>query len=176
MALPIYMIRKLQMTWVKKISLTAVFGVILISIAFDILRTAQSLNPRTGLYAPLYYILETSLTVIASCLPTYKALLRTRPTTTAFRQPEIGLIQGDTAQQLLANMKPLDIDSNMGHKSNPGSSLTTHSKVGGPEAFWDDRDSGPEDLKQDIPHVLQKLAPVHPKSISQVHMRVDSLA
>ncbi|KAL9585912.1 MAG: hypothetical protein Q9212_001229 [Teloschistes hypoglaucus] len=176
MALPIYMIRKLQMTWVKKISLAAVFGVILITIAVDLLRTAQTLNPNTGLYSPLYYILEASLTVIASCLPTYKALLRTRPTTTAFRQPEIGLIQGDAAQQLLANRKPLDDGSNRGRKPNSASSCTTHSNIGDPEAFWDDRNSGSEDLQQDAPHVLQKLTPVHPKILSSVNTRADSLA
>ncbi|KAL8638334.1 MAG: hypothetical protein Q9228_004511 [Teloschistes exilis] len=176
MALPLYMIQKLQMTWVKKVSLSAVFGVVLISIAVDILRTAQTLDPRTGLYSPLYYMLEASLTVIASCLPTYKALLRTRPNITAFQQPEIGIIQGDITKQQSANRNTLGIDSDRGQSTDSAMSLVPHSRIGGSKAVGDHRKSDPEDPQQDISHVLQELAPVHPKNIRAVNTHADSFA
>ncbi|KAL8661098.1 MAG: hypothetical protein Q9202_005912 [Teloschistes flavicans] len=168
------MIRRLQMTWAKKISLAAVFGVVLITVAIDIIRTVQSLNPRAGVYSWLYFMLEASFAVIVSCLPTYKSLLRKRPTTTAFKQHAIGLIKEDNSLQPLATTYPLGIDSNQGRKANPTNPVTELSNPGDTKTFAVVGHCDPEDPQQGVPHCLQELAPVHPKSLGPENGQADS--
>lgn len=172
MALPWYMIRKLQITWVKKISLAAVFGVAVITIILDILRTVKTLQAKAGTHTWLYYLLETTLTVVVSCLPTYKTLLR--PTTTGFKQSTIGPISESISQQLLAHTRPIQIDSNREGKANPTNPVTELSNPGDTETLEVVRHCDPEDPQQGVPHFLQELAPVHPKSRGLENGQADS--
>ena len=61
----------------QKVGLAFLFSLAGITIAFDILRTVKSLSANGQ--QELYEILETNISVIAACLPTYRSLLKTRP-------------------------------------------------------------------------------------------------
>lgn len=75
MALPLFMLKALQMRLTMKIALTGVFCVTFVTIAFDILRTIQTINNSGAAgETPLWTNLESAVTVIVSCLPSYASL------------------------------------------------------------------------------------------------------
>lgn len=67
------MLHTLQMRIGQKLGLAAIFLVALVDIAFDIFRTIYSLSGVAGLDI-MGDILEATIAVIISCLPTYRAL------------------------------------------------------------------------------------------------------
>ena len=76
MALPISMLRRLQIRRSQKVGLVAIFSIAFVIIAFDLLRTVKSINGGGFSESTLYGILEMTVAVMISCLPTYRALLR----------------------------------------------------------------------------------------------------
>ena len=79
MALPLGMLKGLQMSTKAKIGLAGIFCLATITIAFDILRAIEILtkNNHTGSTA-LWTNLESAVAVIVSCLPSFRALLSPR--------------------------------------------------------------------------------------------------
>ena len=75
MALPLWMLKGLQMPTRKKLGLAAIFLVATSDIIIDIIRTVYSINGRPVALNAMWDILEPSIAVIVSALPTYKALL-----------------------------------------------------------------------------------------------------
>lgn len=77
LALALYMLRHLKVRRAQKIGLSGVFSLGIVIIIVDIARTANS--PRPGAFAQtsLFRMIESSMAVIVSCLPTYRALLAT---------------------------------------------------------------------------------------------------
>ena len=75
MALPLTMLRGLQMRTPAKIGLVGVFGCAFITIAFDILRAVET-DTRGGIpgSTALWTNLESAIAVIVSCLPSLTAL------------------------------------------------------------------------------------------------------
>lgn len=79
MALPMGMLRKLQVPTVAKLGLAAIFSCALFIIAFDTIRVVETLTQDSTIAAtPLWTNLESAISVIVSCLPSYAALLRQR--------------------------------------------------------------------------------------------------
>ena len=84
MALPLFMIRHTGLNTAKKIGLALIFGLVLINIIFDVLRTAFTVN-RELLRFPFenntWCHLQITTAVIVCALPCYGALLphRKRP-------------------------------------------------------------------------------------------------
>ncbi|KAL9637287.1 MAG: hypothetical protein Q9204_001935 [Flavoplaca sp. TL-2023a] len=78
MILPWFILRKVQMRTAKKLGIGAIFSVVLITIACDILRTIKSFDEGAFSDSSLYTFLEVTLAVIVSCLPIYRRLFRTR--------------------------------------------------------------------------------------------------
>jgi hypothetical protein len=80
MALPIVMVTTRMMTLEKpaKIGLIGIFSLVLIDIAFDIVRTVYSLSVdlsyRTN-YTAIWTFLEPTIAVIVCALPCYKRLI-----------------------------------------------------------------------------------------------------
>ena len=80
MALPLWMLRNLQIRTGQKIGLTLLFLIATIDIVFDILRTTYNLRGGLiGIETIIWDILEPNIAVIISALPTYRALFRDRP-------------------------------------------------------------------------------------------------
>ena len=77
MALPLYMLKGLQIPKAQKITLAGMFCLVCIDIIFDILRTVYTVNGGAVALATIWDILEAEVAVIISCLPTYRALLKT---------------------------------------------------------------------------------------------------
>ena len=79
MALPLAMLKPLQISQSAKLSLAAIFGLASFIIVFDILRTAETLSHShiVGSTA-LWTNLEAAIAIIVSCLPSFVALLRPR--------------------------------------------------------------------------------------------------
>lgn len=75
MALPIWMLRKLQMRRSRKVGLAALFLIALIDVAFDIARTVYTVDGGAVALDTLWDILEPAIAVMISALLTYKALL-----------------------------------------------------------------------------------------------------
>ena len=77
MALPLTMLRSLQMRTSVKIGLTGIFCCALVTIAFDLARTVETaINAGTAGPTALWTNLESAVAVIVSCLPSFAALLR----------------------------------------------------------------------------------------------------
>ena len=79
MCLPLAMLVDLKIPRGQKLGLAAIFGLALVCVALDILRTVQSLQANAALYA----VIAVNLNVLVSCLPTYRALWAIRA-----RRPE----------------------------------------------------------------------------------------
>ena len=79
MALPLAMLKGLQMSTKAKVGLTGIFCCAVITVAFDILRAVETLtngsNPGS---TALWTNLESAIAVIVSCLPTFKSLIGPR--------------------------------------------------------------------------------------------------
>ena len=71
MALPLWMLKGLQIHKFQKLGLAFIFSLAIVCVALDILRTAEALASNQALYT----VLEINFVVIVSCLPTYRALL-----------------------------------------------------------------------------------------------------
>lgn len=76
MALPLLMLRNLQIQKSTKFGLAGIFSLVFLSIIFDILRTLQTLNNSgtPGLTA-LWTNLESAVVVIVSSLPSFVTLI-----------------------------------------------------------------------------------------------------
>ena len=83
MVLRWYIIRKLEMTLSKKPGLVAISSVGLVTVTFDILRTVKSLGQGTLSASSSCTSLEVTFVIITSCLPVYRATLRTARKTKA---------------------------------------------------------------------------------------------
>lgn len=75
-ALPLFMLRELQMPTSRKVGLAALFSIAITDVIFDITRTVHTVNSGFGAFDKIWDILEPTIAVIISSLPTYKALLR----------------------------------------------------------------------------------------------------
>ena len=79
MALPIFMIRNMQIQRAQKIGLAILFSVGTIIIIFDIIRVVSFVlllnNPTYVTGVALWAGLECNVAVLVSCLPTYRTLL-----------------------------------------------------------------------------------------------------
>lgn len=77
MLLPLWMLHALQMQMIQKIGLACIFLLATIDILFDILRTVHTVN-RDSLttHAIIWDVLEPTIAVIISCLPSYRALFK----------------------------------------------------------------------------------------------------
>lgn len=86
MALPLAMLKNLQVRTTAKIGLAAVFCCAFITIAFDILRAVETLT-RDGVVGStaLWTNLESAVAVIVSCLPSFAALFNPRNSRNAGR-------------------------------------------------------------------------------------------
>jgi len=76
MALPLWMIYQLKLRTAHKIGLAFVFALAFVDIVFDILRTIYTVNGGALALDTLWDILEPTIAVIISCLPTYCVLLK----------------------------------------------------------------------------------------------------
>lgn len=105
MILPWYIIRKVQTTTARKAGLVAIFSVVLITIACDILRTVKSFSQGAYSDSSLYTSLEVSLAVIVSCMPVYRKLFNLKLKKKAKKHPDptSGPTYGITEQQLLTS-------------------------------------------------------------------------
>jgi hypothetical protein len=82
MIIPITMLKSLHMGVMHKIGLAAVFALVLVIVAMDILRTVYTLDMdlKEGQDAnALWGILEPTIAVIVCALPCYRGLLGFRP-------------------------------------------------------------------------------------------------
>ncbi|KAL8912179.1 MAG: hypothetical protein Q9172_007542 [Xanthocarpia lactea] len=75
MALPLWMIRTLQIRGAQKAGLAFIFLLGLIIIAFEILRTVKSLGKTTFSEVAVYDIAENFIAIIVSCAATYRSLI-----------------------------------------------------------------------------------------------------
>lgn len=79
MALPLAMLKNLQMRTTAKLGLAGVFCCAFITIAFDILRTVETLTEdEVAGSTALWTNLESAIAVIISCLPSFAALFKPR--------------------------------------------------------------------------------------------------
>ena len=69
------MLKRLQMPTRRKIGLAAIFLVATSDVIIDIIRTIYSINGGPVAFNAIWDILEPSIAVIVSALPTYKAVL-----------------------------------------------------------------------------------------------------
>lgn len=69
------MLRELQMPTSRKVGLAALFLIAITDVIFDITRTVYTVDSGFVAYDKVWDILEPSIAVIISSLPTYKALL-----------------------------------------------------------------------------------------------------
>ena len=76
MILPLPTLLSLQMRVSQKIAVAAIFLLVWVTIAFDILRLVESLKSGATLTS-LYTSLETEIAVIVCSLPTFRIALRT---------------------------------------------------------------------------------------------------
>ena len=79
MALPLAMLRIIQIHQSAKLGLATIFGLAFFIIVFDIIRTAETLS-HTNVYGStaLWTNLEAAIAIIVSCLPSFVTLLRPR--------------------------------------------------------------------------------------------------
>lgn len=73
MILPLWCISTLQLSFRRKLGVGGVFCVGLIIIAFECLRIGESLGSTTTSNNSLWAFLESGVSVLASCLPTFSA-------------------------------------------------------------------------------------------------------
>lgn len=73
--LPLWMLQGLQMSTGRKVGLAAIFLIAITDVAFDIARTVYTVNGGAVALDTIWDILEPTIAVIVSSLPTYKALL-----------------------------------------------------------------------------------------------------
>ena len=74
MALPLWMVKDLNINVKQKLGMVFIFSLALFCIALDILRTVEALAANQALYT----VLEINMVVIIDCLPTYSTILSWR--------------------------------------------------------------------------------------------------
>ena len=77
MALPLWMLKGLQMPTSRKVGLGCLFCLAFVDITFDILRTVYTMDGETATLGTIWDTLEVQFAVIISCLPTYRSLFST---------------------------------------------------------------------------------------------------
>ncbi|KAL8787522.1 MAG: hypothetical protein Q9213_002180 [Squamulea squamosa] len=75
--LPLWMIRGLQISTSRKVGLAGLFLIAIIDVIFDITRTIYTVDGGAVALDTIWDILEPTIAVIVSSLPTYKALFGT---------------------------------------------------------------------------------------------------
>ena len=104
-ALPLFMLRRLQMSSVHKWCLAGIFAIIVLDMLFDLLRAVYSLDSllKKNLFANVAWaVCEPAVAVIVCALPSYRSLLRTQPSTRAryYEEPQIRAARmGDSSQK-----------------------------------------------------------------------------
>ena len=82
MAFPLYVLKGLQMQISQKLGLATVFCLAILIVIFDILRTIFSAKSArggaVGASTALWDILEITIAVMVSCLPTYRTIFTQR--------------------------------------------------------------------------------------------------
>ena len=126
MALPLVMLKGLQMRFQAKLGLAGVFCCAFIIIAFDILRTAETLtNDFSPGSTALWTNLESAIAVIVSCLPSFATLLRSKDKKARPYRPR-SLAMSDSAKLCISAGSSIK-DENSGHFSATASSETIKS-------------------------------------------------
>ena len=82
MVLPIGMLIKLKLSIHQRLALAGIFGIVLIDILFDILRTVfsvqQAYDPSVAPLSTVFNLCEPAVAVIVCTLPSYRSLLPTQ--------------------------------------------------------------------------------------------------
>ena len=82
MAFPLYVVKGLQMRFSQKMGLASIFCLAILVVIFDILRTVFSAKSArggaVGASTALWDILEITVAVMVSCLPTYRTIFTQR--------------------------------------------------------------------------------------------------
>ena len=80
MILPLFMLPQLRINISQKLGLAFIFMICFVTIGLELLRIIQSIHPGIMAAHVLYGVLTANLTVIISCIPTYRSLLGVRRT------------------------------------------------------------------------------------------------
>lgn len=80
MILPLFMLPQLRIDISQKLGLAFIFMICFVTIGLELLRIIQSIHPGIMAAHVLYGVLTANLTVIISCIPTYRSLLGVRRT------------------------------------------------------------------------------------------------
>lgn len=175
MTLPWYIIRRIQISTAKKIGIGAIFSVVLITIACDILRTIKSFDQGAFSDSSLYTFLEVTLAVIVSCMPVYRALFRVSKNKGANKNTGGAFvpISGETEQRILTGTKapiPSPDERRQGTRAR-------HSWRPSSKFFQNKR--GNTEPKSDQQHLtpltLQELPSVHFRSVDRSGADASSL-
>lgn len=172
MVLPWYIIRRIQISSARKIGLAAIFSVVLVTIACDILRTIKSFSQALFAQSALYSILEVTLAVVVSCMPIYRALLKARPKEQA-KKPVGGAfapINERTEQPMLKSSNTQVQSPNEGRLANYVRRLShdIFQRNGG--------DNGPRSEQQHLTsNALQAPSSVHLRSLGQNSVDASSI-
>ena len=78
MILPLFMLPQLRIDISQKLGLAFIFMICFVTIGLELLRIIQSIHPGIMAAHVLYGVLTANLTVIISCIPTYRSLLGVR--------------------------------------------------------------------------------------------------
>ncbi|KAF2873032.1 hypothetical protein BDV95DRAFT_365353 [Massariosphaeria phaeospora] len=120
MVLPLLMTsRLLKLGFREKVALIFVFGLVLIDVAFDVVRTTYSLSPDLSVgtnLSVLWTYMEPTVAVIVCALPHYKALIsrkneESRSNTTGSNNTRTKITQPTTIPTELDNVSAYSLDS-----------------------------------------------------------------
>ena len=178
MVLPWYIIRKLQMTLSKKLGLVAIFSVALVTVAFDILRTVKSLDQGAFSASSLYTSLEVTFAIIVSCLPVYRALLRTARKTKASDGVDGGFspIKEGVEQQSVTKRGLLEYAPSEDSRSPFGKYIKRASQAKVPNNTSNRSDESSESQQgYGAPHMLEELPSAHLRSSSIYSVQEGSM-
>lgn len=172
MTLPWYIIRKIQISTAKKVGIGAVFSVVLIIIACDILRTVKSFDQGAFSDSALYSFLEVTLAVIVSCLPIYRALFRASKKGGASKNAGGAFIPISQQRTLIATNAPIPSPDERRQATRARRSWRPSSKL-----FQNKRrNTEPKSDKQHLtPLRLQELPSVHLGSVGRSSVDASSL-
>ena len=106
MALPLWMLKKLQMRLFHKIGLASIFLLAWIDVVFDILRTYHTIGGTTSL-SVLWDILEPTIAVVIATMPTYRALFSRAMETHSSKRS--GVLTGNSTRMAMGEpVKPTE--------------------------------------------------------------------
>ena len=94
MALPLMMLRPLHMRWSQKLGLAVIFGLVLINIVLELLRTILTIvvdfdNFRG--YGVVCFIMQANIAVITCALPCYRGLVIKKSRVSNWTLPTIAM-------------------------------------------------------------------------------------